>query len=147
MNFPDFFKPTWEMKTYWDNHYSLTKIHKIFIALSVLLIKIWILYLQRRNEEDYEGLHRLHNNVTCKMSQTYKYRNHPRSLLSQASFLSQMVPLDSPHFYESGDILFVPRKWFYGAKIYFTRCYDGNCIVTAWVMSLIFPTWPGTEYL
>ena len=29
------------MKTYWDNHYSLTKIHKIFIALSVLLRKIW----------------------------------------------------------------------------------------------------------
>src|SRR5436853_3101694 len=55
-------------------------------------------------------MHRLHNYVTCNMSQTYKYRNHPRSLLSHASFLSQMVPLDSPCSHESGDILFVQKK-------------------------------------
>ena len=56
------------------------------------------------------------------MSQIYKYRNHPRSLLSHASFLSQIVPLHSPCSHESGDILFVPKKCFYGAKIYFTKC-------------------------
>jgi len=122
MNFPDFFKPTWEMKTYGDNHYSLSKIHKIFIALSVLLRKIWFWHCQKRNPEYYESLHRLHNNVTCNMSQTYKYINHPRSLLSHASFLSQMVPLHSPCSNESGDILFVPKKCFYGAKTHFTMC-------------------------
>ena len=110
------------MKTYWDNHYCLTKIHKIFIALSVLLIKIWFRYCQKQNLEDYKSLHRLHNNVTCNMSQTYKHRNHPRSLLSHASFLSQMAPLDSPCSQESGDIKFVPKKCFYGSKIHFTKC-------------------------
>ena len=110
------------MKTYEDNHYSLTKIHKIFISLSVLLRKIWFWYCQKRNPEYYEGLHRLHNNVTCNMSQTYKYRNHPRSLLSHASFLSQIVPLHSTCSHKSGDILFVSKKCFYGAKIHFTKC-------------------------
>ena len=122
MIFFRFLKPTWDMKTYWDNHYSLTKIHKIFIALSVLLGKIWYWYCQKRNLEDYTGLHRLHNNVTCNMSQTHKYRNHLRTLFSHASFLSQMVPLDSPCSHESGDIKFVPKKCFYGAKIHFTKC-------------------------
>ena len=88
----------------------------------VLLRKIWFWYCQKRNPEYYKSLHRLHNNVTCNMSQTYKYINHPRSLLSHASFLSQMVPLDSPCSQESGDILFVPKKCFYGAKIHFTKC-------------------------
>ena len=67
-------------------------------------------------------MHRLYNNVTCNMSQTHKYRNHLRSLLSHASFLSQMVPLDSTCSHESGDIKFVPKKCFYGAKIHFTKC-------------------------
>ncbi len=110
------------MKIQWDNHYSLTKIHKIFITLSVLLGKIWFWYCQKRNSEDYKGLHRLHNNVTCNMSQTHKYRNYLRSLLSHASFLSQMVPLYSPCSHESGDIKFVPKKCCYGAKIHFTKC-------------------------
>ena len=122
MNFPDFLKPTWKIKTYGDNHYSLSKIHKIFISLSVFLRKISFWHCQKRNWEYYESLHQLHSNVTCNMSQSYKYRNHPRSLLSHASFLSQIVPLHSPRSHESGDILFVSKKCFYGAKIHFTKC-------------------------
>ena len=53
------------MKTSGDNHYSLSKIHKIFISLSVFLRKIWFWHCQKRNWEYYESLHPLYSNVTC----------------------------------------------------------------------------------
>ena len=118
INFIDFFnlQKTWKPR---DNYYSLSKIDKIFISLSVLLRKIWFWYCQKQNPEYYEGLHQLHNNVTCNISQTYKYRNHPWSLLFHTSFLSQMVPLDSPCSNESGDILFVLKKCFDGHFLFY----------------------------
>ena len=130
------------MKTSGDNHYSLSKIHKIFISLSVFLRKIWFWHCQKQNCEYYESLHPLYSNVTCNMSQSYKYRNHPRSLLSHASFLSQIVALHSAH--EFGDILFVSKKCFYGAKIHFTKCLS---IFLVYHMPGTLPSLPFFPYL
>ena len=114
------------MKTCWDNHYCLTKMSKIFIALSVLLTKIWFWYCQKRNLEDYESLHRLHNNVTCNMSQTYKYRNHPQSLLSHASSSRKWyhwilpVPTNLVIFYLSQKSAFMVPKYILQSVVYFS---------------------------
>ena len=118
------------MKTYWDNHYSLIKIHKIFIALSVLLIKVWFWYCQNQNPEHYKSLHRLHNNVTCNMSQTYKYSTNTEITLGVCfpTLISchkwhhwiLLVPTILAIFYLSQKSAFMVPKYILQSVVYFS---------------------------